>query len=207
MGKKSELLGQTFNRLVVVGEGGRTKHKKVLWSCQCICGNKALATSGDLKRGHVSSCGCLQKERTAEASTIHGGANRGKPFPEYRVWLEMKQRCLNVNNKRYKDYGGRGITICDRWLNSFENFLKDMGRRPKGLSIERIENNKGYTPDNCKWATREEQTSNTRTNKHLVILGITYTLNQAARRFEINVGTLWSRLKAGWEPHEAIFTP
>ena len=154
MGKFIDLIGQRFGRLTVLSRQGSIG-QKVAWLCLCDCGNKRVIISEKLKTGRTKSCGCFQTEQRFK----HGMYG----IPEYTIWGAMLQRCKNKNNVRYNDYGGRGIAVCRRW-EKFVTFYKDMGERPQGLTIERIDNNKGYFPDNCKWATMTENLKNKRNN-------------------------------------------
>ena len=149
MGKIKDKVGDVYERLTVVSKSHIDKNKKTIWNCLCICGNTCKVSGSNLVTGHTLSCGCLQKERTIEGSTTHGGRYR----PEYSVWCNIKARCYNKECEKFPNYGGRDIKVCDRWLNSFENFLEDMGERPKGVgySIERRDVNGDYYPDNCLW--------------------------------------------------------
>lgn len=136
---------------------------------KCDCGNSIRVEIYSVvgKRGNTMSCGCLGKEKRLEANITHGRSQRdSQHYATYSSWQHMKARCLNTKNKYYKNYGERGITICDRWM-KFENFLEDMGDRSKELSLDRIDNNKGYFPENCKWSTRIEQMNNTRRSKNI----------------------------------------
>lgn len=176
-----DLRGKKIGRLTVLdfdhkgGKTGRTYYYK----CICDCGNEVIKTSKYLmeERSPHKSCGCWRKELSITATTTHGHGNRKNPT--YKAWIELKLRCGSPNNHAYKDYGGRGIKVCDRWLNSFESFLTDMGERPgKEYSIDRIDVNGDYCPENCRWATRKEQCNNRRTNINITYNGKTQTLMQ-----------------------------
>lgn len=154
--KKVDLCGKKFGRLSVLSEDGRNKDGNVMWLCKCDCGNEIITSVRNLVRGDTHSCGCYRDEYYSSARK-HGHTFNGHKTSEYRSWSAMKARCLNAKNKYYYNYGGRGIKICKRWINGFENFIQDMGPKPSSKhSLERINNNRGYTPKNCKWATRYE---------------------------------------------------
>ena len=129
-----------------------------IWVCICDCGKQARVLASSLNSGNTSSCGCRRDKSASESLKTHGMSKT----PEYYVYRAMLQRCGNKRNPRYKDYGGRGIAVCDRWLDGFEAFLEDMGNRPAGMSIERVNNDLGYFKENCKWATMKEQSLNKR---------------------------------------------
>ena len=158
------MLNQRFGHLTVLQEAGRTAAQKVRWLCRCDCGQMTAVVSSDLRNGHTRSCGCLHRKELSLRRTIHGAARLGQKTIEYRTWISMMRRCYNQNTKDYKNYGGRGIEVCERW-HKFENFLADMGPRPAGeYSIERVNVNGNYEPSNCIWLPKSQQSKNRRNN-------------------------------------------
>lgn len=150
--------GSTVGRLTVIREAGRSSNGSKLWECSCTCGNTKTVISSSLNSGLVQSCGCLLSEVQGKQTIKHGRTKTR----EYRSWLAMRQRCYYPNHQYYHLYGGRGISVCDRWKDSFENFYEDMGTCPKGFSLDRVDVEGDYTPDNCKWSSNSEQGYNTR---------------------------------------------
>lgn len=165
--KRINLIGQVFGRLTVVAEAGLNSRRQSLWECRCSCGEQHIVLSTSLRSGHTTSCGCYNKERFQVRSLVHGHARQKKETAEYRSWQHAKARCINPNVWNYKNYGGRGIKMCEKWLNSFESFLADMGPRPSSKhSLDRWPDHNGdYEPSNCRWATAKEQQNNRRNNR------------------------------------------
>lgn len=201
-----DLTGQRFGRLTVLERAGGGH--SVTWKCQCDCGGMAIVSSSHLTHQDTKSCGCLRKEATSKQFRTHGAATHGKRSREYNIWLAMHDRCNNKNNTAFNDYGGRGITICERWENSFESFLADMGHCPKGHTIDRIDNDKGYSPGNCRWATYKQQNNNRRDNIHISFRGQTLTIPEWSERTGISAGAIRQRLKTlKWSIERALTTP
>jgi hypothetical protein len=160
--QKHDLTGKKFDRLLVLSAEKLSNSKRsIVWKCICDCGQVTHATGSDLRLGHKKSCGCLHLDVLLKTVTKHGHARAKKLSPTYVSWYSMLTRCGNPNARNFQHYGGRGISVCERWK-SFENFLADMGERPSGMSIDRINVNGNYEPSNCKWSTRSEQNKNQR---------------------------------------------
>lgn len=174
----NDLTGQRFRKLVVLRYAHTDKHR--YWVCRCDCGNETVVASNQLKKANgTASCGC--------AKVDHGAAIKGRVSQIYRVWLSMRERCNNPKCEDYKHYGARGITVCPDW-EDYAVFKVDMGDRPQGRSLDRIDNSKGYSKDNCRWATREEQAANTRVARWIEFNGKRQVLSAWAREFGVNPG-------------------
>lgn len=180
---------------------GRRGHDTV-WECRCDCGVIFEATAGNLRAGNFKSCGCHRRRVSTEKATTHGKSYA----PVYQVWNNMMRRCYEPTNEAYPDYGGRGITVCQRW-HTFENFLTDMGEPALGMTIERRANNGNYEPNNCRWATRREQNRNKREHVYLEIGGERKLLVEWAEQSGIQRLTLWHRkFTLGW-PESRLLSP
>lgn len=188
-----DVTGRSFGRLLVVSWGGRNSRGETLWNCTCECGKSVAVAVSRLKGGTIKSCGCLIRDTTRTRATTHGMANS----PEYRTWSHMIDRCENSRDKDFANYGGRGIRICTRWRESFEAFHSDMGSRPSaGHSIDRIDCNGDYCPENCRWATASEQALNRRHRK-LTLNGESLTVSQWSAKLGISRATLKWRIRQG----------
>lgn len=202
----TDLSGQKFHRLTVVSYAGKSPNKMFTFLCRCDCGTEKVFRGNHLVRGEVKSCGCYRRETSAAKirliSTTHGHAADGKS-PTYESWTAMKARCGDVKHPAFHRYGGRGIMICDRW-SIFENFLEDMGERPEGKTLDRKENDLGYSKDNCQWSTGKVQSRN-RSNNHVITHdGKTMCLSEWAERVGIKKTTIRERLRRGWTANDAL---
>lgn len=193
-----DLTGKTFGQLTVQRRGPN-KGAHAGWVCVCTCGAKKVVAGNELKKGSTLSCGCHRSKRMAGMNETHGMANTS----EYRSWCAMWNRCSNPNSHNYKRYAARGISVCKRWA-KFENFFADMGPRPEGCTLERVNNDKGYSKANCVWATLRQQQNNIRTNRRVTWKGRTMTVAEWARELGINYQTLSWRLRNGWSVGRAL---
>lgn len=197
-------VGQKFGAWTVIA-AAEDQAKMI---CRCDCGRtEHPVRTYDLVRGKSLMC---RRCSVSLSKTSHGASPYGNTSPEYNTWVHMIQRCHNPNNKDYKNYGGRGISVCDMWRESFEAFLLMVGKRPTlKHTIERVDTNGNYEPGNVRWATRAEQNVNTRSNINLTIDGVTQTVSEWSRdpRCSVSMFTCYKRLDRGWSPEAAVFTP
>jgi hypothetical protein len=181
---KEDLVGKRFGWIVVLNLYGSRKidekHSERLWTCLCDCGNETNAATSHLINGSIISCGCWRSSSEGIGSVFrtHGHTSYGDTSTTYKCWAGMKGRCYTTSNTSYGRYGALGITVCDRWLESFENFLKDMGEKPSGLTLDRIDSSKGYYKENCRWATPTEQSNNRKNNIRIERYGQSKTLKE-----------------------------
>lgn len=204
MSKKIDLAGRTFGRLTVLSEDHSPRtHGEATWLCRCECGKELVTRGARLRQGGAKSCGCISIEAATKRLRTHGLSYAG----EHNVWSHMKSRCYNPGDKRFEHYGGRGISVCPRWRDSFENFIEDMGRRSTGMTLDRIDVNGNYEPSNCRWATMRTQQRNRSNTVMLSVDGESRPLVEWAERFGIGVPTVRLRLKKGMTPKDALTTP
>lgn len=196
----AQYVGKKFGRLTVLKEGSAVKYGKTtmrkVW-CKCDCGNEKEIDFNSIKRGKSTSCGCFNKENARKLHTTHGKAmlKPGVRHPDYCIWMKMKSRCFNPNDKSYNNYGGRGITVCNEWKDSFEHFITDMGWRPnKSYSLERIDYNGNYCPENCKWIHKSQQSRNSRRVKLIYYNNNSYCLTELCKLLNLTYSTMRHRV-------------
>lgn len=195
---RKNLTGMVFHYLTVLSYAD-TKNKRALWTCKCKCGRVVIKQGKHLLNGLIKSCGCYNAECRTERNTTHGHCGT----TEYSIWKDIKKRCYNKNHWAYSMYGGRGILMSDEWKADFMAFYNDMGPRPDGLTIDRIDNDDSYCRANCKWSSRTEQANNKRNNVKYEHEGEMLTIPAMARKIKINPGTLYDRLHSGWSVADA----
>lgn len=195
-----EMVGRKFGKLTVIDKGRTTSAGNILWLCECECGNTTHRSKSSLRANPNLSCGCYHKHN-------HGIVKHGMArTPTHGVWDAMKQRCLNPNNIAFANYGGRGISVCDRWK-TFSNFHDDMGEKPPGMELDRIDVNGNYEPGNCRWATKKENNRNKRRTYMVTYEGRVMPLVECAEIVGMCRAVLRGRLDSGWDLHKAITTP
>ncbi len=202
---KTDFIGRKFGLLTVESFGGRSAGGHFKWACVCECGGRCTPFASNLLRGLSSSCGCVIIAKRPFNTRTHGLSHTR----EYNIWIKIRDRCGNPDNAGYKNYGGRRITVCQRWQDSFDDFLSDMGKSPSTKhSIERHDNYLGYNPDNCAWELPKTQANNRRTNKMVIFRGSLCTLAQAIDLGSVvSYQTAWARIKAGCPADIALTTP
>lgn len=197
-----DLAGARFGRLVVCEYAGKRRSLESLWNCRCDCGSDTTVGVGGLRSGHTVSCGCLRSEKSGARRRTHGKSDH----PLYWTWSGVRKRCLNPHDAVFRHYGGRGITVCERW-NDFANFLEDMEASwAPDLSLDRIDVNGNYEPSNCRWATKTEQANNRRDNLVMVTDEGPKTLCLAAREAGLAFHTVYARRARGW-PDDKLLLP
>lgn len=200
------LTGKRFTRLLVI-KPAKSHDNQKRWHCKCDCGNQVEVEQGHLRKGDTRSCSCLQRELLSKRRRTHGHAKPGLITSVYSVWCHMIARCTNPNATAFKWYGGRGVTVCNRWRYSFENFLADMGKPKKGMVIDRRNNDLGYFPKNCRWVTYKESNRNRRDNRLLTWGDRTQCLAAWAEELGLPYNCLYLRLYHGWPIERALLTP
>jgi len=192
--------GQRFNRLIALYPVENPQHRGIKWKFKCDCGNYTYNLIGNVKRGRVQSCGCLHMEKISQTNYKKHGMYKTSV---YSSWSSMKSRCYDKNNSSYKNYGGRGIKVLDRWR-KFENFYKDMGDKPKGKTLDRIDNDGDYKPENCRWATWKQQANNRRSCHFITINGIKKTIKDWSKYLNVNRRNIYRKFGEGWSDQKTI---
>lgn len=210
----NEYIGKKFNRLTILKEVEPSQYSKGIMRnvlCECDCGNQKVIDLNSIKRNKSMSCKCLNKEIASKNSTTHGLTmlSAGVRHSDYDIWIKMKSRCFNKNDKSYKHYGARGISVCNQWASSFKDFINDLGWRPsKDYSLERIDYNKDYCPENCKWILKSEQSKNSRRVNLFTYKGKEYCLTDFCKEFSFPYSTMRHRVyDLGIPIEEAIKYP
>lgn len=202
--KLIDLSGQKFGRWTVLSRDISVEKSHAFWICLCDCGSRKSVSGSCLRRGISKSCGCLRNEDFGKKSTTHG-----KSYSlEYKTWQSMIARCYYPSKESFKNYGAKGIKVCDEWKNSFEQFYKDMGKRPfQSASLDRIDNSKGYSKENCRWASMQEQERNKTNNIVVEFNGFKGCLTEVCEHFGLNLSAIRSRIYKGWTVSDALSKP
>lgn len=205
MSKHSDLTGQKFGKLTVIKKNGNDKYKNIVWLCKCDCGKETIVNTTRLKSGYTKSCGCLTVEKLLERNTKHNMTHTRI----YKIYQGLIQRCYNSNNPAYKNYGGRGIKVCDEWKNdflSFYNWAINNGYNNE-LTLDRINNNGNYKPNNCRWVTVKKQSNNRRSNHYITYNGETHSISEWSSILKIPYSMLNHRIQRKWDIEKALFYP
>lgn len=208
--KYKDLTGQRFGYLVAIKPNGKTKNCNIIWDCLCDCGNHTNVTSGNLVRGSITSCGCKRSYTISEKNKTHGKSGTRL----YMVWSRMVTRCTKPSHHAYKDYGGRGITVCEEWKNNYQSFYDwamKTGYNDNApmfeCTLDRIDVDGNYEPSNCRWVTIKEQARNRRSSRIIEYKGKKYCAVELAEKINMSVDTLKRRLNKGWSVDDAVNTP
>lgn len=206
MPKLIDLKGHVYGYLTVLSRVPATGQAR--WLCACKCGQQSTALGYDLRKGLVKSCGCFRIEISSKINLSHGQSKVNNRSKEYSVWLNMRNRCYNASTPSFSRYGALGITVCDQWKNSFENFFSDMGTCPVGYSIDRIDSSGNYEPLNCRWADIKTQANNRKSVKLLTFNNKTQSVAQWCEELNLNKRTIRARIyEYGWDIEKALTTP
>lgn len=192
------MIGDRFSRWTVMADHGR------FWTVRCDCGTERKLRAFHVQNGHTKSCGCLARDIARTRSRANQTTHGLHDTPAYQIWIAMKSRCSNPLVSGYERYGGRGITVCEEWRESFEAFFHDMGPRPPGMSLDRRDTNGPYCKENCRWATPKQQSRNMRRNRLVTISGETMTMVEAAERYGADYAKVKSRMHRGWSIERAL---
>lgn len=206
----NNILGERYGRLVVIKQAGKDKHGGYLWLCKCDCGNEKVILANSLLSGKTQSCGCLAREQFGNRTRKHGKSRTRL----YKIWLNITMRCENTKLNYYKNYGGRGITVCDEWRNNYQAFCDwamtngyNENAKTGECTIDRIDVDGNYCPENCRWITRAEQANNKRNNHFLELNGERHTVKEWSEITGINSGSILSRIKYGWTTQRVLQEP
>jgi hypothetical protein len=208
--RRKDIVGQVFGFLTVTAFDRVADYGQTYWRCMCHCGTETVVRKSHLKDGGTKSCGCERGALIGEARTTHGHWKNGKGTPEYSAWMLARVRCHVPSNHAYKGYGARGIVMCDRWRfgedgkSGFECFIADMGPRPESGTLDRTDNDKGYSPENCRWVSMKVQGRNRRGNKIVEFDGRSMCVSEAAELAGIKPGLVYQRLNRGWPVEAAL---
>lgn len=217
-GKLIDLTGKVFGRLTVLNMAEKAG-SRTTWNCLCECGKSAVVMGCNLREGKTRSCSCLMRERISQTNTTHGHSTNGKASRTYKSWESMRERTQRASHKSHKRYAGRGIKCCQRFLESFGEFLADLGERPEGMSLDRIDNNGHYScgkcqecmrnswPANCRWLSRVGQSRNMSSNRHLAFRGEIKCVAEWAEILGVDRILVYRRLRDGWSAEKALGTP
>lgn len=204
--RAEDLTGQHFGRLIAIKRVGQTKGGNALWLCRCDCGNEKIVAGSNLKNGHTRSCGCLHSEIASVATTKRNTKHGLRHEHLYNTWAKMKARCYSRGCKDFVNYGGRGVVVCDEWCNDYVAF-RDWALANgycEDLTIDRIDVNGNYEPNNCRWATRAEQNNNKRNNRLIEFCGEVHNISEWAKIVGVKYDTLWMRINRGWPVERAL---